>query len=150
VQSTSIYVFPCKVSSLSVSAKLDNSSVAYNIRTSKQAEHIMFPLVVSLLRLGRKYQFSDIWALARRTVQIQVPIDNVDSWNYFLDDNFHTTSDDDDIPGLWLRGHEFDLLNLAIEHGIQSILPVAYYLCAHYYPLVRVLIRKFSLKDLPC
>ncbi|KAF5317666.1 hypothetical protein D9619_012511 [Psilocybe cf. subviscida] len=111
-------------------------------RASKRAEHLAFPLVVSLLRLGKKYQFSDIWALALHTVRVQVPVNELESWDFVLDDDIPFHSDDTHIPGYWLADHEIDLLNIAVEHDIKTILPIAYYLCTHRYSLVRVLVEK--------
>jgi hypothetical protein len=89
-----------------------------------------------MLRLGRKYEFSDIRTLAMRTLRIQVPVDELGSWDHFWDRDNVWGNVDDLVPGPWLSGHEIDLLNLVIEQDIQTIVPMAYYICTHFCSLV--------------
>lgn len=90
-----------------------------------------------MLRLGGKYGFTSLQSLAMRTLRIQVPVDCLSSWDDFRDDDSRSDMKKEDIPGGWLAGYKIHLVNLVVEQDIQSLQPIAYYICAHRYELAR-------------
>lgn len=111
-----------------------------------------------MLRLGSKYEFAGIRSLALRTIHTQVPVHALDARdNFFKPNRRYTLTPSGEvrlipvgcIPGEWLEKNIFDLLNLAIEQDLQTILPVVYYLCTQECSLVSVCIsiEKWGLKS---
>jgi hypothetical protein len=85
----------------------------YNIRQA-----LPFPVVAAMLRLGKKYEFDHLRdeALLRLTSEFPTKLEEWDA----LPDHFTHIID--------RKGLLFDIIRLAIECGVQSILPAAYFL----------------------
>ncbi|KDR86000.1 hypothetical protein GALMADRAFT_235186 [Galerina marginata CBS 339.88] len=96
-------------------------SILYDNNASyTYTDQFALPLLASMLRLGRKYQFDDMQAQALRRIRRELP-DSLAGW----DENFS-----DGAKGLVIESdHEIDLVNILVEMGIQSLLPMAYFLC---------------------
>ncbi|TFK38969.1 hypothetical protein BDQ12DRAFT_735184 [Crucibulum laeve] len=86
----------------------------YNIRDS-----LPYPAVAAMLRLGLKYQFDHLRdeAVARLTSEFP---NNLEAWELLPSEYTHIKAQ---------KGILFDIINLALQFSIRSILPVAYYLC---------------------
>jgi len=86
---------------------------SYNIR-----EVLPFPVVAAMLRLGKKYEFDHLRdeALLRLTSEFPTKLEE---WDALPNRFTHIVN---------RKGLLFDIISLAIECGVQSILPAAYFL----------------------
>ncbi len=82
--------------------------------------HILsFPAVAAMLRLGSKYDFVQLREEALLRLRFEFP-STLQEWDRLPSEYTHI---------LEQKGILFDIINLALEQGIVSILPPAYYLC---------------------
>jgi hypothetical protein len=84
-------------------------------------------VVSALIRLGRKYHFSDLLdaAVERLTFENPTTLEEYDA----LPESGKTTRI------IYYPGLRYDTLTVARENNIQSVLPCAYY-CALFHPQV--------------
>ncbi|KAF8989031.1 hypothetical protein BDQ17DRAFT_1393350 [Cyathus striatus] len=87
---------------------------SYNVR-----EAVPFPTLAAMLRLGRKYDFEHLRdeALIRLTSEFPTTLNE---WESLAEEFTHIK---------YQRGILFDVINLAREMSVNSVLPAAYYLC---------------------
>ncbi|KAF8906803.1 hypothetical protein CPB84DRAFT_1675429 [Gymnopilus junonius] len=90
----------------------------------KDLSWLAIPLISSMLRLGKKYEFNDLHTAAMDRIKHELP------HNMYIFTN--------QLKARFYTGHEIDTLNLLLEMNIQSLLPVACYLC----------VRNLTLKEL--
>ncbi|KAF8216778.1 hypothetical protein K438DRAFT_1797818 [Mycena galopus ATCC 62051] len=85
--------------------------------TFLEQKALPLPVIAALIRLGRKYDFNNLFdsAVARLTSEYPTTLQEFDA------------SADDFVSVEEYSGFEFDMISLATEHNILSILPVAYY-----------------------
>ena len=88
----------------------------YNIRQA-----LPFPVIAAMLRLGNKYEFDHLRDVALLRLTSEFPT-QLEEWDALPDHFTHIV----DRTGLLL-----DIISLAIECGVQSILPAAYFLAVH-------------------
>ena len=95
---------------------------------------ISLGLMVSMLRLGKKYEFKHFRQIALQRLRTELP-QTLETW----DKRYLGKSP--------LRGEEteFDLLNIALEVGVQTVLPIAFYWCLQDRTMVRPLNSKIYL-----
>lgn len=72
-----------------------------------------------MLRLGTKYDFNALREEALLRLRSEFP-STIKEWELLPSEYTHMQDHD---------GILFDIVNLALEQGIGSILPIAYYLC---------------------
>ena len=87
-----------------------------------------------MLRLRQKYEFEDFRddALERLKAEYTTKLDEYDA----LVDPEYTDKPSFRLSQVSTNGNQFDILNIALELGIQTILPMAYLLCIRDSPLV--------------
>ncbi|KAF8957728.1 hypothetical protein BDZ97DRAFT_1737158 [Flammula alnicola] len=95
-------------------------------RIYKSTDKLPFPILVSMLRLGKKYQFDHFRDDALERLKVDLPAKLAD-WECVFD--VDAGGVDDESPGWYTFNNEVDVINIALEVGIQSILPIVYYLC---------------------
>ena len=110
-----------------------------NFCRAYKSKDAIFPIkpLIAMLGLGQKYEFEDFRddALERLKAEFTTELNVYDA----LVDPEWT----DDESSLRLSrvstdvGNEFDILNIALELGIQTILPMAYLTCIRDQPIVR-------------
>lgn len=90
---------------------------------------ISLGLMVSMLRLGKKYEFKHFRRIALQRLRDELP-QTLEAWDkkYLGKSPLHGEET------------EFDLLNIALEVGVQSVLPIAFYWCLRDRTMVRYLI----------
>lgn len=88
-----------------------------------------------MLRLGQKYEFDDFRddALERLKAAFPTNLGEYEASLYAEDTDDESSSQPSQVS---TEGNEFELLKIALELGIQTILPTAYLICAHL-PMVR-------------
>ena len=81
-----------------------------------------------MLRLGKKYEFKHFRQIALQRLRAELP-QTLEAW----DKKYLGKSP--------LQGEEteFDLLNIALEVGVQTVLPIAFYWCLQHRTMVRPL-----------
>lgn len=79
-----------------------------------------FPVIAALLRLGKKYEFDHLRDVALLRLTSEFPT-QLEEWDTLPDRFTHIVD---------RKGLLFDVISLAIECGVQSILPTAYFLAA--------------------
>lgn len=79
-----------------------------------------FPVIAALLRLGKKYEFEHLRDVALLRLTSEFPT-KLEEWDALTDRFTHIVD---------RKGLLFDVISLAIECGVQSILPTAYLLAA--------------------
>jgi len=87
------------------------------------------PMLISMLRLGHKYQCDRMETIARTRLNEILPT-TLAEWDSC--ETFYYTGNelDDDYSDMQhVEGYEFDLLNVCLELGLQNSLPAAYLLC---------------------
>ncbi|CAA7266032.1 unnamed protein product [Cyclocybe aegerita] len=80
---------------------------------------IPFPAVAAMLRLGNKYEFIQLREDALFRLRSEFP-STLKEWQVLPSDYTHMVTQ---------GGILYDIINLALEEGLFSILPAAYYLC---------------------
>jgi hypothetical protein len=75
--------------------------------------------VAAMLRLGSKYEFQHLREEALVRLRAEFPT-TLGDWDRLPSDFTHIQEQ---------KGILFDIVNLALEQGLLSILPAAYYLC---------------------
>ncbi|KDR79545.1 hypothetical protein GALMADRAFT_63245 [Galerina marginata CBS 339.88] len=93
-------------------------SVLYDMNTLQVHRFFAFSFLASMLRLGKKYQLDNLQDSALERIGLQLP-DSLFRWD-------QRSWDYEDIGG---GVNNIELINVLIELGIQSLLPMAYYLC---------------------
>ena len=78
-----------------------------------------FSAVAAMLRLGTKYDFNHLRTEALYRLRAEFP-STLQEWEFLPSEYTHMQNQ---------GGILFDIVNLALEQGLFSILPVAYYLC---------------------
>ncbi|KDR71583.1 hypothetical protein GALMADRAFT_143845 [Galerina marginata CBS 339.88] len=79
-------------------------------------------LLIAMLRLGNKYDFEELRDHALARIKLELP-SKLSDWDALF-------QVEPEVPGeFFTAGIEFDLVNIAEELGIRSILPMAYHLC---------------------
>ncbi|KDR86013.1 hypothetical protein GALMADRAFT_49237, partial [Galerina marginata CBS 339.88] len=78
------------------------------------------PLLASMLRIGKKYQFDKLQSLALERIRMELP-DSLDAWDEKFGDGSEGQIVDSDS--------EINIVNFLLETGFQTLLPVAYYIC---------------------
>ncbi|KDR79569.1 hypothetical protein GALMADRAFT_277900 [Galerina marginata CBS 339.88] len=99
--------------------------------TYKATDVLELSIISSMLRLGRKYEFEQLYNAAIDRIQLDLP-NSVDQWEEFFGKDIDQKSR--------LDGKEVELLNILVDMDIQSLLPVAYLLC----------IQNISLENMFC
>jgi len=87
---------------------------------------ISLGLMVSMLRLGKKYEFKHFRQIALQRLRIELPQTLEACDKKYLGKS-----------ALCGEETEFDLLNIALEVGVQTVLPVAFYWCLQDRNMVR-------------
>ncbi|KAF8216779.1 hypothetical protein K438DRAFT_2007552 [Mycena galopus ATCC 62051] len=98
--------------------------------TFLEQKALPLPVIAALIRLGRKYDFKNLFdsALARLTSEYPTTLQEYDA----LPDGIGFTSVEE-YPGL-----DLDIISLATEHSISSILPYAYYYVLRTFSLIQL------------
>ena len=78
-----------------------------------------FSVVAAMLRLGSKYEFNHLREDALFRLRAEFPT-TLETWDELPPEYTYILEQD---------GILFDIINLAIEQGLWSILPSAYYVC---------------------
>ncbi|KAJ7782695.1 hypothetical protein B0H16DRAFT_1298084 [Mycena metata] len=81
----------------------------------------LFPIIAALVRLGRKYQFTNLLNLAVERLSFENPT-TLEAYDARVHDGVYTWTRIVEAPGTL-----FDILTLARENNILSVLPCAYY-----------------------
>ncbi|KII83993.1 hypothetical protein PLICRDRAFT_168536 [Plicaturopsis crispa FD-325 SS-3] len=86
-----------------------------------------FRVVASILRVSKKYEIQHLYEKALKCLTDELP-------------NTLKGYDTNDVPRIFsYDGFHFDVVNLARELDIQSILPVAFYYCIEHYRIAQIL-----------
>ncbi|KDR86008.1 hypothetical protein GALMADRAFT_235195 [Galerina marginata CBS 339.88] len=98
-------------------------SVLYDHNVSYASTAILaLPLLASMLRIGKKYEFNNLQSLALERIRKELP-DSLDSWD-------ETFGPENGMNGLIVESdYEIDIVNVLLETGFQTLLPMAYFLC---------------------
>ncbi|KDR77707.1 hypothetical protein GALMADRAFT_1326574 [Galerina marginata CBS 339.88] len=97
-----------------------------NVKAYKSTDDISFSLLKSMLRLGKKYEIDHLQAEGMNRLKKELPV-TLDLWNEKYENP--------------IRNGTFnilDVINLLLELGIKSLLPVAYYAFLQRYKLTGV------------
>lgn len=94
-------------------------------RTDQKQKYYPLDSVLSLLRLGHKYQFDYFRNIATMQLKDTFPT-TLDEWDTWMQEN-----DDGSC-------FEFELVNTAMEAGLCSILPALFFMCIKEYTLVSI------------
>ncbi|KDR86009.1 hypothetical protein GALMADRAFT_132620 [Galerina marginata CBS 339.88] len=97
---------------------LYDHNALYNSTTT-----MAIPLLASMLRIGKKYQFDNIQSLALNCIRKELP-DSLNAW----DEKFPKYDGDNGL--IVDLDYEVDIINVLVETGFQTLLPMAYYICA--------------------
>ncbi|KDR69944.1 hypothetical protein GALMADRAFT_255256 [Galerina marginata CBS 339.88] len=100
-----------------------------SLKAYKSVDNMTFSMAESLLRLGKKYEFDNLYGLAIEYFQATRPR-TLDLWQkkYIGQDRPNSTT-----------FHDFDLVNLLVDSGITSLLPTSLYACLECYDLEEIL-----------
>ncbi|KDR85999.1 hypothetical protein GALMADRAFT_109535 [Galerina marginata CBS 339.88] len=91
-----------------------------NDASYKSTDKFAFSLLSAMLRLGKKYQFETLQAQALERIRLELP-SSLEDWDKkFSSGASHPVISSD---------REVDLVNVLLELGITSLLPVAFFLC---------------------
>ncbi|KAH9481041.1 hypothetical protein JR316_0005560 [Psilocybe cubensis] len=101
----------------------------------KMHEDHSIGVLISMMRLGHKYQFDDIKTAAVQRLLKEFPTNFVEWTNDAASDPHRTIMQND---AYFSRGHEIDLINIASEIQFQQILPVLYYILLRDRPLTEI------------
>ncbi|KAF8968277.1 hypothetical protein BDZ97DRAFT_1655140 [Flammula alnicola] len=93
-------------------------------------EPFSMPMIASMLRLGQKYDLERFRNAALGRLKFHVPTELSRCELLFAGEKLGTAI---------TKGYEFDILAIALELGLKSILPVAYYQCLTNYTLESLL-----------
>ncbi|KDR79549.1 hypothetical protein GALMADRAFT_243642 [Galerina marginata CBS 339.88] len=92
---------------------LYDNDITYN-----STEVFSLPVLSAMLRLGRKYDFDKLYATALQRIKIEVP-ESLKQWDTKYPPKKTSPLD----------GQEIEVLNVLLEMGIRSLLPVVYFIC---------------------
>ncbi|KDR86012.1 hypothetical protein GALMADRAFT_132623 [Galerina marginata CBS 339.88] len=80
------------------------------------------PILASMLRIGKKYEFEHLQFLALERIRMELP-NSIDGWE-------HTFGPENPMNGLLVESdYEVDTINVLLETGFLTLLPMAYFLC---------------------
>lgn len=103
----------------------------YNFDTrAYKSQDATFPikLLIAMLRLGQKYEFDDFRDDALERLKARFPT-NLDEYEASLGAGDIDDESSSRSGQVSTEGNEFEILNIALELGIQTILPVVYLIC---------------------
>ncbi|KDR69963.1 hypothetical protein GALMADRAFT_255290 [Galerina marginata CBS 339.88] len=100
-----------------------------SLKAYKSVDNMAFSMAESLLRLGKKYEFDNLYGLAIENFRATRPR-TLDLWEkkYIGQKRPNSTT-----------FHDFDLVNLLVDSGIKSLLPTSLYACLEGYSLEEIL-----------
>ncbi|KAF7315166.1 BTB domain-containing protein [Mycena indigotica] len=101
-------------------------------RDARSKGSYKFAYVASLVRMGRKYDFGNLWDLALGVLEAEIPMTPAGYDDLRAASN--KTTFIEDYPGVYL-----DILSLLREQNILSLLPSAYYLVVAKYTMQELL-----------
>ncbi|KDR86011.1 hypothetical protein GALMADRAFT_235199 [Galerina marginata CBS 339.88] len=97
-------------------------SILYDHNTSYvSTSTLALPLLASMLRIGKKYEFDNLQSLALERIRKELP-DSLDGWDE------QTTALGGDGGLIVESDWEIDLINILLETGFQTLLPMAYFI----------------------
>ncbi|KAJ6589882.1 hypothetical protein DFH09DRAFT_1140349 [Mycena vulgaris] len=91
-----------------------------------------FQTIASLVRLGRKYDFKDLLRMAVQRLHTECP-SSLAKYDAMFAEGSELQDAIENYPGLY-----FEIINLARENSIFSILPCAYYCAIVLYPITSI------------
>jgi hypothetical protein len=102
-----------------------------------KSQNATFPvtLLIAMLRLGQKYEFDEFRddALERLKAKFPTNLDEYEASLYAGDTDNESSARSRQVS---TEENEFEILNIALELGIQTILPMAYLICIRDPPIV--------------
>ena len=120
-------------------ASITKAIHGYNFATrAYKSQNATFPikLLIAMLRLGQKYEFDDFRDDALERLKATFP-KNLDEYEASLDAGDIDNESSSRSGQVSTKGNEFEILNIALELGIRTILPMAYLTCIRDQPIVR-------------
>ncbi|KDR86010.1 hypothetical protein GALMADRAFT_85228 [Galerina marginata CBS 339.88] len=97
-------------------------SILYDYNASYASTSIFaLPLLASMLRIGKEYQFDNLQSLALERIRKELP-DSLDAWD--------VKNELEKGSGLIVNSDcEIDIINVLLETGFKTLLPMAYFIC---------------------
>ncbi|KDR68189.1 hypothetical protein GALMADRAFT_146439 [Galerina marginata CBS 339.88] len=110
-----------------------------NVKAYKSTRVVSLPMISGMLRLGRKYELDHLREEAIERLREDLPPTLILWDSQFGPNNKRTRPFTYEI---------FDLIDVLLDSGVQSLLPVAYYTCLSQYSLEQIL-EGLALADRP-